>query len=154
MGIAPSVEVVARTIYGESRGLPVLDRLAVGLVIWERVKRPGWWGTDFESVCRAPNQFSCWNEGNVNLPKLLLAPVNDPIVWKEVVNLAEFIVYYASDRDQRQVWATNEVDRFPTHYARRELFPKWREGAQVVPTLWDSAHLFYAGVKGSPRRAG
>jgi N-acetylmuramoyl-L-alanine amidase len=146
------VEVVARTIYGEARGLPVLDRLAVGLVIYERVRRPGWWGTDFVSVCQKPRQFSCWNEGDPNLPKMLTAESSDPVVWRAVVNVAEFVVYHVRDRDLRQVWATNEVDRFPTHYHRRELSPSWSRDAEVIPTLWDSVHLFVAGVGGSPRR--
>jgi len=39
-----AIETVAMTLYGEARGQSLLDRLAVGAVIRERVLRPGWWG--------------------------------------------------------------------------------------------------------------
>ena len=59
MAIDPNVDTVARTIAGEARGCGILDMIAVGAVIRERVLRPGWWGSDWISVCRKPSQFSC-----------------------------------------------------------------------------------------------
>src|SRR5690606_24089205 len=56
-----AIETVAMTLYGEARGQSLLDRLAVGAVIRERVLRPGWWGKDWQGVCTAPWQFTAWH---------------------------------------------------------------------------------------------
>lgn len=53
---------VARTVWGEARGEPWIGQVAVAWVIRNRVARPGWWGRDYESVCLAPRQFSCWDD--------------------------------------------------------------------------------------------
>jgi N-acetylmuramoyl-L-alanine amidase len=53
--------------------LPVCSALA----IVNRARFPRWWGKDIESVCRALWQFSCWNAGDPNLPKLLAVNETD-----------------------------------------------------------------------------
>lgn len=150
MKAGSAVDLVARTIFGEARGEPVLDRLAVGLVIWERVQRPGCWGSDFASVVQKAGEFSCWNPDGVNRAKILRAEHFDPLSWTVCLNLAQYIVHHASDRDQRQVWG--RLENFPTHYYRRELRPAWAKGAEAVPTGWDSRYVFVTGVKGEPQR--
>lgn len=153
MGVDERVDIVARTIYGEARGQPYFDRLAVGFVIYEREKRPGWWGEGFIAVCCKDRQFACWNRGNPNLDALLCAKDKNPTLFKACVNVAEFVVYHAKDRDVAQFWGTNDPNRFPTHYIARWLRkPDWLEGGEPVPTPVDTAHLFYAGVRGTPKR--
>jgi len=53
---------VARTVWGEARGEGWPGQVAVAAVIRNRVRRPGWWGADYEAVCRKPRQFSCWDD--------------------------------------------------------------------------------------------
>ena len=55
-----AIRAVAATIWGEARGEGPDGMLAVGCVIRNRAQSPGWWGKDWESVCMAPKQFSCW----------------------------------------------------------------------------------------------
>lgn len=84
------VDTMARTIYGEARGEDLQGMRAVGHVIWNRARNPGWWsriwlsdlneGWDasladipddsIEAVCRKPWQFSPWNHGNPNRAKV------------------------------------------------------------------------------------
>ncbi len=64
-------EVVALTVYGESRGEPVEGQIAVANVIYNRFRdNPTKYKTIFD-VCLEPKQFSCWNENDPNYPNLL-----------------------------------------------------------------------------------
>lgn len=60
---AYAIIVAARTLYGEARGAGAEGMIAVANVIKNRVRTPGWWGRDLISVCRTPDQFSCWLPG-------------------------------------------------------------------------------------------
>lgn len=91
------VNVMARTLYGESRGEDIIGMQAVGHVILNRAKNPGWWsriwksdiseGFDeslpeilddtVEAVCRKPWQFSAWNPGTANRRKMEIVGLQD-----------------------------------------------------------------------------
>lgn len=74
------IDVMARTIWGESRGEPLLGQVAVGWIIVNRVLAAakdkahfGWWGTTVPTVCLAKAQFSCWLPDDPNASKLRAA---------------------------------------------------------------------------------
>ncbi len=73
-----AVDVLARTIWGEARGEGTAGMQAVANVIMNRAANPGWWGTDIQSVCLAPWQFSCWNPTDPNLIQLTGVDASDP----------------------------------------------------------------------------
>lgn len=62
------VLILARTLYGESRGESEDGQTAVAWVVRNRAEHPGWWSRQrdgipddtIEAVCLEPNQFSCW----------------------------------------------------------------------------------------------
>lgn len=140
------VDRVARCLYRVTRGMAVVDKLAVGLVILERVKRPGWWGVGFDSVIREPNQFG---RSRHSLKPLDLSE------WSATVRVADFVVNDATDRDMAQVWGTSDPDGFPTHfYLREQTRPKSIRGGRVTPTFWDSTLIFIAGADNDPCRGG
>ncbi len=64
-------QVLALTIYGESRGEPREDKIDVGSVILERVDHRDWDGKTIHEVCFKRKQFSCFNEDDRNYGKLL-----------------------------------------------------------------------------------
>lgn len=68
---AVQIDTLARTVWGEARGEGRTGMEAVASVIMNRVARPGWWGKDVTSVCKSKDQFSCWNQDDVNLKKML-----------------------------------------------------------------------------------
>lgn len=76
------VETLARTLWGEARGEPEDGKRAVAWVIRNRASRSRFAGALLGTpgavarVCRAPWQFSCWNEGDPNRAKLLALPVD------------------------------------------------------------------------------
>lgn len=73
------IDVMARTIYGEARGYPREGQELVASVILNRASHPRWWGSGIVGVCRKPYQFSCWLDGDPNLPKMLAAKRGDPV---------------------------------------------------------------------------
>ena len=61
--IAPDdLVVLARTLLGTCGREPWPVKVAVAHVVINRVRRGGWWGASVTEVCRAPWQFTCWNE--------------------------------------------------------------------------------------------
>jgi len=78
------VDVLARTAWGEARGEGQAGMIAVAAVVLNRIRISQehggryWWGHDVVSVCRARAQFSCWNPGDPNRPKLLAVDESDP----------------------------------------------------------------------------
>ena len=64
--------IAAKTLWGECRGEPENGQVAVGWVIRNRAAwRPhSWWGWTPSDVCLKSEQFSCWNEGSVELPAM------------------------------------------------------------------------------------
>lgn len=72
------VDTAARTAWAEARGDGATGMQAVLNVVMNRANHPRWWGGGVVGVCRAPWQFSCWNAGDPNLPKLLAVDDTDP----------------------------------------------------------------------------
>ena len=54
-------EIMALTIWAESRGEPLPGKVAVGTVILNRVRLRQWDGNTIMEVCLWPKQFSCSN---------------------------------------------------------------------------------------------
>ncbi len=73
----PLVVLAARLIYGEARGTSIEEQIAVVHVARNRSFKPGWWGRSLREVILARKQFSCFNEGDPNLPKLTAVPITD-----------------------------------------------------------------------------
>lgn len=75
-----------RTLVGEARGETFDGQVAVAWVIRNRAASPGWWGgPDWESVCKAPWQFSCWNEAKYGGQKDLLNSISKDNVLDDPV---------------------------------------------------------------------
>jgi hypothetical protein len=83
-----SVQVAARTIWGEARGEVRDSQLAVATTIINRLK-DGRWGHDLASVCRAREQFSCWNPGDPNAKLLEMILDDDPLLMQLIGLLGE-----------------------------------------------------------------
>ncbi len=64
-------EILALTIYGEARGEPIEGQIAVAQVIMNRFNHSPNKYKNVTNVCLERLQFSCWNDDDPNLPKLL-----------------------------------------------------------------------------------
>lgn len=137
--LTDSVQILARTLWGEARGEAVRGQEAVAAVILNRVavarRRGGWWwGSDVAAVCRKPWQFSCWNAKDPNRAKLLAVTEADP-------------AFAACLRIARRAMAGTIADPTggATHYHTLDTHPAWATGR--VPCAQIGNHLFYKDVE-------
>lgn len=133
------IDVLARTIYGEARGEPVRGKEAVACVILNRVRRARrrggyWWGSDLIEVCHKPWQFSCWNEDDPNLEKILKVDAANS-------------VFKTCKRVARRALGGSIKDPTDgaTHYHAIGVEPPWAKGRGVSAAI--GRHVFYNNVE-------
>lgn len=131
-----SVDVLARTIYGEARGQPYAGMVAVANVVLNRVRKAQrydggyWWGNDIVGVCLKPYQFSCWNKNDPNLSIIKKVTASDQ-GFRDCLEIARRAVDgHLSDN-------TNGA----THYHADYVSPYWAANKSPVAAI--GAHLFY-----------
>jgi len=131
-----ALDTLARTLWGEARGEPLNGIRAVAAVVMNRVEHPRirWWGIGVVGVCRASQQFSCWNGADPNLPKLLAVDgTNDK--FRLCLDVAQEAV---DGRLQNRV-------KDATHYHHKSILPDWARGK--VPCEDIRNHLFYNDIE-------
>lgn len=146
------IDALARTIYGEARGSSQDDRGAVAWTILNRARiarefvavrsptrtRHPLFGTgSIESACKAPWQFSAWNENDPNRAKLLAADFSDPAYLRCLMTAVAAVL------GDLPPPFTPETCHY--HAKAMPIYPPWSLGK--TPILDTGAHLFYAGVK-------
>jgi hypothetical protein len=128
----PAVMTVARTIWGEARSGGFAGMRHVACVIANRVKNPGWWGHDFQSVCMAPYQFSCWNADDPNREKMETVGIDDP--W--------FVQAWQIAKDTVSGRLADQTHGADSYYAHSmAVAPTWAKTAKRVYS--DGWHDFY-----------
>lgn len=135
-----TIDILAKTIFGEARGEPLSGQEAVASVIMNRVsisqkKGRYWWGNSIAEVCQKPYQFSCWNLDDPNYKILLKANEDNPI-------------FATCKRIARRAAAGLLEDRTSgaTHYHVKWLRPKWSVGK--IPCAEIGNHVFYNDIEG------
>ncbi|MCP4576593.1 MAG: LysM peptidoglycan-binding domain-containing protein [Deltaproteobacteria bacterium] len=128
-----SVEILAKTIYGEARGEPVEGQHAVGFVVLNRVASDSWYGGTVVEVCLKPWQFSTWNPNTPSRRMLDQMDVSDKRLAPQV-------------RIAREVLdgTVSNLVAGATHYHADYVHPAWVSGATRVATV--GHHLFYKNV--------
>lgn len=136
-------------------GSSVEERLAVGVVVRNRVLTPRRWGKTFRDVCLARLQFSCWNPGlDANHVRLMVVaerivlgfPSPDPLL-AETVYLADGVI--------RNI-VLDRTGGATSYYAPKAMKPAgakpaWvflngKSGPEHVPTAVIGSQVFYRGV--------
>jgi spore germination cell wall hydrolase CwlJ-like protein len=128
---AELIDTLARTIWAEARGEGPGGMEAVACVVMNRARHPRWWGRDVVGVCRAKWQFSCWNAGDPNLPKLLAVDCRDP-QFRQAVEIATHAVGGLLPD------TTNGADSYVDLRVAR---PGWADPAKQVAKIGN--HTFY-----------
>lgn len=131
-----AIDTLARTLWGEARGDVSEGRVAIAWVVTNRVARDSWYGNTVEEVCRYPKQFSCWNNGDPNLPKLLAVTATDPVL-RECLDIAAAAVNGALGGPDPTAGSTH-------YHAPMNPVPKWARGHVAVAII--GKHLFYNDV--------
>jgi len=131
------IDVLARTLWGESRSEGTEGMTAVAHVILNRVEVAKnnngtyWWGHDVITVCQKPYQFSCWNPGDPNRKKLMTIDEND-IHFATALRIARRAIFGQLGKDK-----TLGAD----HYHTAAVKPFWSKGK--TPLAHIGSHLFF-----------
>lgn len=136
---ARTIDILARTLWGEARGESVRGKEAVAAVVLNRVRRAQkrgryWWGNDVEQVCLRKYQFSCWNPGDPNRAKLLaVTPENR--AFQSCLRIARRAVHGGLD----------DPTGGATHYHARHVNPPWARSRAAKAEI--GRHLFYTDIE-------
>jgi len=137
--IDKTVDILARTIWGEARGEGPDGMAAVACVVMNRLavaaadSQPYWWGATVVQICQKPFQFSCWNADDPNRDKLLAVTDADP-QFRQALDIATTAVTGGLPD------STNEA----THYVVAGVNPAWlREEPPPLRTARIGKHVFY-----------
>lgn len=135
---ARDLDIAAGTVWGEARGKPPTDDIAVAHVIVNRARlaaayvarkgrpHPLFGDGTLAGACLAPWQFSCWNANDPNRAKM--AALSD-------VTLAPFKALV------QRALIEPDPTRGATHYHADYVSPAWAAGKEPTVTL--GPHLFY-----------
>jgi len=121
------IDILARTIYGEAKANSTMDAKAIACVVMNRCAYPNWPNTPAK-VCKQPYQFSCWNNGDPNLDRIM-SPNDD--WWPECQKIATAAVSGKID----------DATMRSTHYHTREVKPLWSKGKK--PVYETDGHLYF-----------
>ena len=129
------IDVLARTLWGESRGEGSAGMQAVANVICNRVaiaqaRGKHWWGSNIIQVCQKPYQFSCWNRSDPNFKKLQAVDERD-LYFATALRLARRAV----------VGCLEDATKGATHYHAADITPYWAKGE--APSAIVGRHIFY-----------
>ncbi len=130
-----SVDVLARTLWGEARNQGTHGMHAVANVVMNRVthaqkKGKFWWGNNVIQVCQKPYQFSCWNRDDPNFRKLQAVDESD-LYFSSAVRIARRAV----------IGVLPDITNGATHYHTKVISPYWAKGK--TPCADIGAHVFY-----------
>lgn len=127
-------EILAKTIWGESRGESYEGQQAVASVIINRVNHGGWWGDSVRSVCLKPYQFSCWLKQDPNRIKMLEVDIDDNI-YVQCLGIAAMAI---NDSLFDNTFGCD------SYYAINSPVPKW--SLKLTPIVTIGHHMFFKTV--------
>lgn len=125
--------ILARTVYGESRGQPFEGQKAVAHVVLNRVSwKPGDPDHSIAAVCLRWLQFSAWNENDPNRSRMAAADLTDSS-------------FRMALRAALEAYDEKDFTLGSRHYHTKTIKPKWSEGHTPVVMIGD--HVFYNDIK-------
>jgi spore germination cell wall hydrolase CwlJ-like protein len=77
--------LLALCVWRESRGEPLIAKVAVAYTVLNRAAHPSWWGTDIVSVILKPLQYSSFNRDDPNSSRF---PTKQDLSWTASLDAA------------------------------------------------------------------
>ncbi len=114
------LEVLAKTIWGETVGEPWESSVAVASLIMNRFhiaekRQQIWWGNNILKICQTPYQFGCWSRNKVFIQEMRSVNTKDDERYAACLVLAKGVI------------AGGLVDTVEgsTHFCKRPTHPAW-----------------------------
>ena len=114
-------KILARAIFGEARGGSEELKIAVAQTILNRV-RDNRWPNTLEKVILQPRQFSCFNENDLNYPKVQNPEAYEPEIWQECLGVAQGVLK----------GRYRDLANGANHYHTNAVNPSWSRGEDPV----------------------
>jgi len=130
----PDDMLLALCIYGEARGEPLLGKLAVGLVVRNRVQNRQ---STYREIILEPYQFSCFNKDDPNYQKIMRI-ADTPDDQRHAIPFFHDCLLVANAVIDGIEDFTNGAEFFYAHYIPA---PKWIAGMHFCGQ-WGH-HLFW-----------
>ncbi|WP_420333490.1 cell wall hydrolase [Roseibium sp.] len=138
---AKDLITLARTIYGEARGLDGEGRQAVANVMMNRFGKKYRGKTTVADVCLDPFQFSCWNHDDPNRPKIIAIEAGANTAFDECLEVAR----------QALAGSLADLTQGALHYYSHKAMPSpphWvKNSPEAKVTLKGDDHVFYVGIR-------
>ncbi len=130
-----SIDIMARTIYGEARGEKTTRALlAIAHVILNRVEHKNW-GQTAKDVIQQPLQFSCWNTNDPNRDIIQNVTLENP-EFRRAYRVAIMAI-------QRKIDPTKGATHYHSKHMKKK--PLWAKTKALNPTGQFGNHVFYKG---------
>lgn len=129
-------ETLARTVYGEARGLNEEEQRRVIGAILNRAADGHGGQTTVAGVCRAPKQFSCWNSNDPNYKQI--GPngvIRDPAAMQRIYDLVGNIFSEIADGSYQ------DLSGGARYYHTPGVNPPWNRN--MVVTVRSGNHIFF-----------
>ena len=127
-----SIDLIARTIYGEARGeKKPQSLLAIAHVILNRVEHKNW-GDTTQEVITQPLQFSCWNRNDPNRSLIQTITLEDK-GFRKAYRAAIAVM-------QRTIDPTKGATHYHSVHIKK---PQWAKTKSMRSTGKVGNHLFY-----------
>ena len=133
-------DVLALTLWGESRGESNKGRIAVACVIRNRAESKSWFGDGISGVCLKHWQFSCWihQGGKANCAQLI-AMANKSHTAR--LKTSGYRACYQIAQDICGDVVQDQVKKANHYYVDGSRKPRWAAGQ--TPVLQVGHHLFF-----------
>jgi len=128
----PEPDLLARCIWGEARGESIRGKLAVAHVVLNRVNARSYYGGSIKEVILKPLHFSCFNENDPNLARILCLDSSNP----------DF-AYCRAVADISLLAGNPDPTGGATHYHAAGTRPSWVGSPQMKFLCQIGNHLFY-----------
>lgn len=137
------IDAIARTAYGEARGLGEDGMRAVICVIVNRVSKKAWYGLTAYEVChkyetmesgRTIYQFDCWDPKDPNCAKCQNVTTNDP----------QFVIAMQLAEDSQEFNWMDVTDGALNYFSTTIPLPSWARGHNPCYSIGNM--LFYNNI--------
>lgn len=127
------IDIATKTVWGEARGESEEGRLAVAHVLLNRWRSGKWFArATLAATCQRKWQFSCWNEGDPNRPKLEALTPGDNGYLGCMAAVVEALK------------GAGDPTGGATHYHTISVTPDWSRGKE--PSTVIGHHKFYRNI--------
>lgn len=127
-------ECLAKAIYWEARNQSLEGKIAVGLVVINRVNA-GLWNDSICGVIFQGCQFSWVCNGNAKKNPAKNTNFDEQAAWAESISVANELISGSSDIE--------DITRGATYFHARYVKPNWAKWKKIERTVRIDDHIFY-----------